>query len=465
MTVLKLKAAPILAGIVLTIYICSPVMAQQGATVTLQAIIDSAAHHLPVILEKQALLNSATAAITDASHSRLPQLKVLEEVSGASANSVAGAYFPMSTVPSVSGSIRDQNMFKPEIGNIGMLYSQYDLLDFGLKKAEVQNARAFASLSKSDLEREQYIVKWQAGKAYFDLMEAEYQMSVEQQNLSRYQNIATIIRAVTKSGLRPGSDSSEINAALSQTVIKFNLSQAKVTQLQQQLSYLTGVTPGQLIVDTTLQSQPLPVPVNQALDTAQNPFLTFYGAQINFFKTNHQLIDKTYQPKVELISGIWGRASSIEYNDQYKSLVNGLGFQRYNYAAAVSFVYNLFDGVHRRDKLAVSQYQVEASQAAFQQQQQDLLNELQQEDNNITTEDKNLREMPVQLQAAKDAYEQKLAQYNAGVINLLDLINATYILYQAQTGYVELLNGWYSSNLNKAAITGGLDQFIQTIKK
>jgi len=101
----------------------------------------------------------------------------------------------------------------------------------------------------------------------------------------------------------------------------------------------------------------------------------------------------------------------------------------------------------------------------LQEQQQDLLNELQQENTNINTTDKNLKEMPIQLQAATDAYEQKLAQYNAGIINLLDLVNASYILYRAQTDYIVLLNGWYLSNLNKAAITGNLDQFIQAIKK
>jgi len=194
----------------------------------------------------------------------------------------------MSTIPSVSGSIRNGNNFQPEIGNIGMLYSQYDLFDFGLKKANVQSAVAFASLAKSDADREQYLLKWQAGKAYFDLLQAEYQLGIDQQNLTRYEDIYKIIQAVTLSGLRPGSDSSEINAEISQTRINYNLTQGKVKQLQQQLSYFTGIAADNIFVDTTIQSLNIPFlpQLNETLDSARNPFLDFYTAQTNYYKAN-----------------------------------------------------------------------------------------------------------------------------------------------------------------------------------
>jgi len=51
------------------------------------------------------------------------------------------------------------------------------------------------------------------------------------------------------------------------------------------------------------------------------------------------------------------------------------------------------------------------------------------------------------------------------VINLIDLTNASFLLYSAQLNYVETLNDWYLGNLDKAASTGNLDLFIQTIKR
>ena len=68
------------------------------------------------------------------------------------------------------------------------------------------------------------------------------------------------------------------------------------------------------------------------------------------------------------------------------------------------------------------------------------------------------------LNAAANAYDQKLAQYKAGIINLVDLTNASFVLYRTQTDYVEALNDWLQAKLDKAAATGNLDPFIQSIK-
>jgi len=38
------------------------------------------------------------------------------------------------------------------------------------------------------------------------------------------------------------------------------------------------------------------------------------------------------------------------------------------------------------------------------------------------------------------------------------------VLYRSQTDYIETISDWYLSQLNKAALTGNLTQFIQTIK-
>jgi len=46
---------------------------------------------------------------------------------------------------------------------------------------------------------------------------------------------------------------------------------------------------------------------------------------------------------------------------------------------------------------------------------------------------KNLKNIPVQIKAAQAAYNQKKAQYKAGIINLVDFTNASFILYRAQT--------------------------------
>lgn len=435
-----------------------------GNTYRLADLTDSAARHLPSILQKQALVNSARVNITQAKHAALPALEIQDQVSLATANSVNGTYFPFG-VMSTSGSIRSENIAQPASGNMAMLYGEYELVNFGLNKARVNNAISNEQLSESDLARELYLLKLRISKTYFTILRNLYQLAVDQQNISRYQSIYEVIQAVTQSGIKPGVDSSLALAELSRAQVSYNQRRGEVKQLQQQLSFLTGIN-HDINIDTTQQLYD----VNpdslfaKAGDTAVNPLIAYYQSQKNLLVSTNKLIKKSYLPKILLAASFWGRGSSIDYTGNYKSLANGLGYQRYNYGVGLAFVYNLFNGVHKRDKLAENKYNLQASDYGLQQQQLALHTALQQAETAISTAQQNLDKLPVQLQAAQDAYEQKMAQYKAGVINVVDLTNASFLLYRTQTDYVETLNDWLQANLDKAAATGNLDLFIQSVK-
>jgi outer membrane protein TolC len=114
--------------------------------------------------------------------------------------------------------------------------------------------------------------------------------------------------------------------------------------------------------------------------------------------------------------------------------------------------------------LKITRYQIPASEYQIQNQQLNLKIGLNQADASLQTSDLNLLELPSQLKAAQDIYQQKLAQYKAGIISLIDLTNASFVLYRSQTDYLDVVTDWYLAQLGKAAFAGSLDQFIQTIK-
>ena len=193
--------------------------------------------------------------------------------------------------------------------------------------------------------------------------------------------------------------------------------------------------------------------------------LEYYHKQKALYHSEEALVKKSFLPKITLAGGGWGRGSSIQYNDDYKSLGTGLGLQRFNYAAGIAITYDIMNIVHRRDKLSVTRFQSEGARDDLEMQRQSLSNDNAIADEAIKTAEKNLQELPIQLQAATDAYEQKVAQYKAGIINLVDLTNASFVLYASQLNYADTLNDWYIANLDKAAATGNLDLFIQSIKR
>ncbi|MDI3321091.1 TolC family protein [Pinibacter soli] len=465
MLVLRSKAAKMTAYILVCI---SPLLSlAQMQSVSLQSLIDSATHHLPVLDQKRALVKSADAQVDNVRHNFLPSAVVADELTLGTDNGVPGSYWSFGIIPSTSSGIRSSNDYQPAFGNIAILYGQYNLINFGLKNAKVEQAKMYADVNNADLEKEIYLLKWQIAKLYFDLKKNTFQLEVDAQNVKRNEEIYKVIQAVTRSGIKAGADSSMALAELSKTRINYNQTLGQVFQLQQQLSYLTGIPQYNLSVDTTAKSD-----YNQSVqaillqsDSAQNPLTDYYEKQKKVYDATEVLVKKSYMPKVLLSASTWARGSGIDYSGNFKTDPSyGLGYQRVNYMAGLTLSYDLFNGVHKRDELAVSKYNAQAIDYALQQQRLALQNANAQANDAINTANKNLQEIPVQIKSSGDTYNQKRAQYKAGIINLIDLTNASYVLYRSQTDYVRTLNDWMLANLDKAAATGNLDQFIQSIK-
>jgi outer membrane protein TolC len=273
----------------------------------------------------------------------------------------------------------------------------------------------------------------------------------------------TISQALTGSGVNPGVDSSLARAGLSRTRVNYNEAAGSLRRLQQQLAYLTGIDHPAIPVDTA-GATAMPVLALDTAGTPLNPLADFYTKQKQQYMAETELARKSYLPKVLLGAGGWARGSSIQYNNVYSSAGEGLGYQRLNYLAGIGISYDLFNGIHRHDRLAVLDGQLKAADYALQQQQLELNTQQLQADESIRTAQANLVELPSQLRAATDAYHQKEAQYQAGIINLVDLVNASFELFEAQSAWIRTINDWYTANLDKAAATGKLDLFIQTVK-
>jgi outer membrane protein len=467
MVVMFQKTACILLFALLVLI--NAIHAQQQKNYSLSDFVDSAEHHMPSLLQKEALVNGARAGVTDARHSFLPTAFVADELNLGTDNSLPGSYLSYGIIPSTSSGLHPSNDYQSAIGNIAIFQSQYELLDFGLKQAKIDNAKAYVDLTQADLDREKYLLKWRVGKLYFDILKNQFQLAIDKENVNRYEEVYKVIEAVTRSGIKAGADSSLAMAELSKSRITYNQTYGQIRQLQQQLSYLTGIAANYFLIDTSQTKNYLDqsgiLSHNNFVGSSSNPLIAYYNKEESLYKQTEILVKKTYLPKIFLTATGWARGSSIDYNGNYKSLGEGFSYQRINYMLGATFVYDLFNTVHRKDKLAISHYNTIASDYDLQQQQLSLNNVSNQADEAIHTAEKNLFEIPVQIKASQDGYDQKTAQYKAGIINLIDLTNASFVLYRAQSDYVQAVSDWLLANLDKAAATNDLDLFIQSIKK
>ncbi|HTL09472.1 MAG TPA: TolC family protein [Chitinophagaceae bacterium] len=454
----------ILLAFALSPFVNGQALAQ--STYSLSQLVDSATPHYPELRRKSAQLEAAQAVVTDTRNLYLPSLKLNEQVNLSTDNSLAGSYLSFGMIPSTSAGVRAENNVEATTGNIGILQSQYDLVDFGYRSAQVNRARAYVHLQEADLQQEEYYLKLQVARWYFLLLKSQRKLQANAENIRRYESIFNVIKALTASGIRAGSDSSLALAELSRTKIVYNQNREQAENCKIQLSWLTGIPANRVTADTAaLKDKSSAINfLGNVIDSLHHPVIGYYKELKNIAIANEQLIAKSFLPKIVLTAAGWARGSSIAFNDQFKSLGNGLGFQRFNYLAGFSFQYDLFNGIRKRARVKAYQFDILANDLALQGQQLRLQTAAQQANNAIQTTENNLTELPVQLSAAQDTYNQKVAQYKAGIINVVDLTNAAYVLYRSMNDYAETLGDWYLAQLDKAVATGNLDSFIQAIK-
>jgi outer membrane protein TolC len=453
----------IVTGILLC-NICSFGFAQ--TKIGLKQAIDSAIKNYPELNAKQLEIQSADAAVRDAKDQRLPSLTLSDQVDLGTANSLSGSYFPMGIIPSTAGEINAENNSKIFSGNIGVAYMEHQLYNFGLNHARIMSAESFANSSKADYDATSYSLQFQISQVFFDMLKYRLLTNIEQKNVERYTVLYNYIKAYTGSGIKAGVDSSVANAEISKAKIQYIQTLEIYNKLKAEFMYYTGIRNNTFEIDTAAYHLPdvlmrqLQSSVSADSVSSSNPILVYYNSQWLYAMSQEELIKKSFLPKLYLVGSAWMRGSSISPTVGYQDYSTGLNYSRYNYMAGLAFTYNIIDMVHRRDKVAAQNFHAEAVLEEVNQQKLLLNNQLQQADIAIQAVLDREREIPIQLQAAQNAFAQKSAQYNAGIANIAELTDASYLLYRAETDAVEIQSDLLNTLLQKAVANNTLNTFL-----
>jgi outer membrane protein TolC len=276
------------------------------------------------------------------------------------------------------------------------------------------------------------------------------------------------IRNFVLSGLRPGVDSSLAAAEYSKARLDYLDISNRFRQSKVQLSLLTGldtVAIGPDLGNDSLLIGSLDTMTTAALPPKDHPYLDYFHSIYENGQAQEKFIRKAYLPKVYFLGAGWLKGSSINTNGSGdKDLYSGLGFTRSNYLGGLGITYDLFNLRREKDRLHVQQFRTQTALHNYEEQQQVLNNAALQASVNLSTATAKFREIPVQLKAARDAYSQRLTQYNAGLSNIIDLTNARYVLNRAQTDLINTREGVWRAIVQKAYAAGGIYQLLSTLK-
>jgi outer membrane protein TolC len=223
--------------------------------------------------------------------------------------------------------------------------------------------------------------------------------------------------------------------------------------------------PDTSFITSAILKDPLVIPLTDSVQLS-HPVLNVYQKQYEQQLADNGAMSKKYLPKVGIDGAAWVRNSGISYSGAYPDgLSDGMPYNKYNYLMALTVSYNLFDMKHRHDQIVEGRFAAQAKQSALQTQQLAMDQMMLQANSRYQTTLEKLKEIPIQLNSARQAYIQQSALFRSGLNTLIEVTNAQYALLQAETNYVitqdELLQLLYI----RAGLAGQLDNFLQNLKR
>jgi len=452
--------------LVLLMLIAAITKAQQTAVpVTLKQLLIRVDQNAPSLITDSSAIRIRQAQAAEVRNAWLPNLKLNYQADIGTSNNVTGPYFGFGIIPSSSGGIHPTNNTTALSANLGIASFDWEVYNFGAYGAQNKVANQDIQVERSNFAQSKYQVETYTINNYLILANLQDYLAIQARNIRREQEILRSISSLTRSGVRPGVDTSIANAELSKARLNYIELNNQLQHVQLQLSAISGLPFQSIIADTLIENQLLALPPQPfTTDTAGHPLINFYRSIYDESKQREELVKKQYNPKISLEAAAWGRGSSVDPEGNYNSLSSGWGFQRDNYLVGVGVSYNLFDLRRRQLKLRTQKTQTDYARNKLEEQKTLLATNANQAYAEMQTARQRLLEIPKQLKAANDGYRQKLSLYRNGLTDIIELDAALNILYRAETDYARAKYDYANALLNQAITDNQTDAILNLLK-
>jgi outer membrane protein len=440
-----------------------PTSAQQATpsiTLTVGQAVEKALQNYPSITVSQEQINAAAASIDVARTAYLPRIDTIAQVNRATRNNVFGLLFPQSVIASISGPVLGSNNFGSVWGSaVGGLLS-WEPFDFGLRRANVSAATGSRTRAEATLKRTQFEVSVATADAYLTLAAAQETVRAAQAGVDRGEVLQRSIRAQVDAQLRPGADASRAEAELAAARTQLAQAQQAVDISKAVLAQFVGVQPQQITLSAPKLLQLPPDATTTTLDAAQNPVAAEQNAVVEQRRTELQILQKSYFPRVFAQASAYARGTGANINGARLGGFNGLLPDTQNYALGFSVTFPIFDFASIRARERGQAATIRAETARYQQISTDLITQwntaraMLEGSRNIATN------TPVQVSSSNAAVEQATARYQSGLGTIVEVADAQRLLTQAQIDdALARLNVWRAL-LRLAATAGDMQPFI-----
>jgi outer membrane protein TolC len=440
---------------------------------SLDDALENARNNYPSLRGKFSAIRAAESDAQALRMSFLPQAGVQTQALNATSNQVRGAYVSNGGLALPIAGVRTDG-FNSQAAwtSFGSVVIDWEAVTFGRRQARKNQARLAIEQSQVDYDVELFTHQVRVCDAFLLALNARKSVELQQANLQRAEALQTIIRAGTAGGLRPGIDSSVSNAEVARARLLLLESRKNAQQLTLRLTELIGKPDPSARIDSMHFYDRLPEAApapNQALTI--HPLLRSYHKQLEVAEASRATLKASALPSVSLIGSLEGRGSGISEQagtdgkfDINPSLGSGLPFRAYNYIVGVTALWRPTELFRTRYALSSQKERANVSRQAYNQQVLTLEANGQNAALQLELAQATVRQSPLQLDAARQAYNQSRARYESGLDNILTLTQTATLLNRAEVDQALAVNNLWRAFLLKAAAAGDLQEFLKQVR-
>jgi len=461
---MKIKPSPFLLLLILSA-VFPLILAQELSPqkLTIEQTVELALKNYPAIRAARSQSQSAEAGIELARTSFLPRADLLWQENRATRNNVFGLLLPQSTLPSISGPDLGSRTLDSAWGSAGGLLFSWEPFDFGLRKANVDLAKAQSKQAAMAEAVTELDVATTAADAFLTLLAAEQTVHAARANVERAETFAKSVRVLADNQLRPGVDVSRAEAE--QAAANNQLIQAQQTAELARANLADAIgLPGE---NVAIEAGPLlalpPVESPASINFSLHPLALSQTASIDAAKARDKVLQQTWFPRFNWQTAVYGRGTGARLDGTFN---NSRGFypDTLNWATGVTITFPVFDIFGLRARRKAEANNIAAEQARYDQ----VVNTLKTQDKRagvlIESARKIAANTEIQLKAARETLTRAQVRYEYGLTNVVEIADAQRLQAQAEIDdAVARLSVWRAM-LGAARLQGDLKPFLLQAK-
>ena len=459
----------VIAILILPPLICqaqtSPSRGQPVKKFTLEQAINYALANYPAVRAAQERVFAARAGVGLARTSYLPRADTLWQSNRATRNNIYGLLLPQALISPISGPVLPSTSNESVWGSAAGLLFSWEPFDFGYRRATVDAARASQSRSSAEVAVTRLDVAVAAADAFLTLLAAEQTARAAQADVQRREVFVNSVHVLVNNQLRPGADASRADAELARARIGLIRAQQQEQISRAALAETLGIAGTAVEIVPGPLLGPVPKTAMPAPSITAHPLAVAQQARVNELRSQVRILDRSYYPKLDLQSTIFGRGSGANTDGTVAGGLNGLGLERANWAAGVTVTFPLFDIFSIRARKQIELSNERAEEAHYDQTIQELTGLYDQAKASLEGARQVAQETPVELRAARDTETQAIARYQAGLATIVDVTDAQSLLLQSAIDDALARLAVWQNLASVASAEGSLEPFLQLLRK